>query len=161
MARPSDYSPDLAVEIAWRSAEGKSLKTICEGRGMPTLRTVFRWRRDHAEFDRLLQAAHADKADILFEEMIEIADDPVADAAEAARARNRIQARQWACAKLRPDRYAERSVNAHVLPSDPEKPFSDRTPHERMEFGMHLAFMLRVAAEDMRREREGKAATDA
>lgn len=154
MARPSTYSTDLTVEIAWRSAEGKSLKTICEGRGMPTLRTLYRWRRDRPEFDQLLRSAHEDKADLFFEEMIEIADAPVANAAEAARARNRIQARQWACGKLRPDRYADRVVNAHVIPTDPAEPFAGS--RGRYDFACRLAFMLREAAEQKRLELAGK-----
>ena len=76
MGRPSLYTEALGVEIASRSAEGKSLKSICDDPAMPGLRMIMEWRHAHMEFDQLLMRAHLAKADLLFEQSIEIADEP-------------------------------------------------------------------------------------
>lgn len=108
MGRPTSYSREIAEEIAARVAEGASLKGISEQDGLPALRTMVRWTAEHLEFQRMLALARLEKADVLFEESIEIADEKVTDMTQATRNRLRVQARQWAAARLHPARYAEK-----------------------------------------------------
>ena len=102
------YSPELGIEIAARVAEGKSLRGIAEEEGMPSLRTMMKWSSLHPEFARLLALARLDKAASMMDESITIADEPVADVAQAARNRVRVQARQYMAARLDPARWAEK-----------------------------------------------------
>lgn len=107
MPRPSEYTEELAMEIAARMVEDcKSLRSIAEDESMPSVRTLVRWCREHPAFDRLLAHARMAKADLLVDEVVEISDEPVADVAQAARNRLRVQARLDAAAKLHPARYA-------------------------------------------------------
>lgn len=154
MARPSSYSDEIALEIAARSTEGRSLRTICDDEDMPCLRTVLRWRNEHPEFDRMLNAAHLDRATIYFEDSIDIADEPVEDSAQASRARNRIQARQWAAARLNPAKYSERIVNSHVIPATPDRPFGEMTGKEQLDMARQVAFALHLGMRVAKKQRE-------
>ncbi|WP_367180967.1 hypothetical protein [uncultured Piscinibacter sp.] len=163
MARPTIYTEDLGVEIAWRSAEGKSLKTICTGRGMPSVRTVFRWRRDHPEFAALLDLAVLDRAQLYVEQTIDIADEQAADSAQVSRAKNRIQARQWAAARLNPAKFSERLVASHITPAEEARPFAPESPDLGIDLARRIAFVLAKGVQ-LRRERNAKdqeARTDA
>lgn len=151
MARPTTYTDELGDEIAAQSAQGKSLKAVCAGRGMPSLRTVFEWRRKHPAFAMLLVAALVDRASLYFEESIEIADEKVTDAVAVSRNRTRVQARQWSAARLDPARFSERLINAHVLPSDPERPFAEVPRKEQMAMAREIAYALHLGLK-VRRE---------
>jgi hypothetical protein len=96
------------LEIANRIAEGSSLHKIEKNPKMPAARTVIRWIHQFPEFDRLLAHARLSKAEVLFDEALDISDEIVADAAQAARQRTRVQARQYAASRLNPARYGER-----------------------------------------------------
>jgi len=104
---------------------------------MPALRTLFDWLHSHGEFRDLLNRATLAKADIYFEESISICDEAVADNAQASRQRTRVLARQWACARLNPARYAERLAvgRAPELPREP-------TDLDLVDVTRRLAFML-------------------
>jgi hypothetical protein len=59
------YCPSIAHEVFERLCEGESLTTICADPTMPCLSTVFRWRREEAEFDdgyRLAKQVQAERA---------------------------------------------------------------------------------------------------
>lgn len=148
MPRPTDYSEELCIEIAARSAEGQSLKTICEADDMPSLRSVLRWRHVHPEFDQLLMRAHLDKADILFEESVSIADEPVADTAQAMRNKLRVQARQYAAARLNPTRYAERIA----VGAAPEFPATETLSD--FDAARRVAYILQRNLHRLRNERQ-------
>src|SRR5262245_16574671 len=59
----SAYTTELAMEIAWRTAEGKSLRAIAADPGMPGLRTITEWESKHPEFQHMLDRARLIKAD--------------------------------------------------------------------------------------------------
>jgi len=116
------YSQDIADAICEQIADGKSLRAICEQEGMPTRATVFRWLGDERFIlfrDRYARAREA-QADVLFDEIKEIADDTrgdtivgedgtaSADHEWIARARLRVDARKWMAGKLRPKVYGDR-----------------------------------------------------
>ena len=155
MGRPSDYTDEVALEIAARSAEGASLKTICESEGMPSLRTIFRWRTEHPEFDQALMRAHLCKADVLFEQSIAIADEDVSDNAQASRQRTRVQARQWCAARLNPSKYSERLGIGQAPGLPPIDPLDGLSERERnIEMARRLAFILARADHAMREQEE-------
>lgn len=133
MARPSDFSPELATEICRRIAEGASLRKVCQADDMPDKATVLRWLaiRVNTEFRDQYARARELWADGLFDETLEIADDATNDvkivetgdmAIEVVnheniqRSRLRVDTRKWAAARLAPKKYGDRIVNEHSGP---------------------------------------------
>ncbi|BET97653.1 terminase small subunit-like protein [Xenorhabdus taiwanensis] len=106
--RPSDYMPETAADICVKLAEGESLRKVCERPGMPNKSTVFRWLAENQEFRDQYAKAAEQRADALFEEMLEIADDVMPDAAEVAKAKLRIDTRKWSLARMSPKKYGDK-----------------------------------------------------
>jgi hypothetical protein len=143
MGRPSIYTEELAERICEQIADGKSLRTICLGDDMPNRGTVFRWLAQSEAADKVFsnQYAHARQvqADVLFEEILEIADEEVTmvkrskhqhgaspeddtpdnevevvfDPTAVQRNRLRVDSRKWMAGKLRPKKYGEKLDLSH------------------------------------------------
>jgi transposase-like protein len=125
MARPSDYTPELALAICQRLVEGESLRAICREEGMPDRGTVFRWTEQHAEFRGQYARAREAQAETFADELNEIADDGSNDWMERLndegektgwqvngehiqRSRLRIDTRKWIASKLLPKKYGDK-----------------------------------------------------
>ncbi|RWE29788.1 terminase small subunit protein [Mesorhizobium sp.] len=127
MARPTIYSDELANTICEQIAEGKSLRSICLDENMPAKSTVFAWLADPTRDDFRTKYVHAREAqaDVLVDEMTDIADDGTNDWMEQKnsdgavtgwkengealrRSALRISARQWIAEKLRPKKYGSK-----------------------------------------------------
>lgn len=125
MARPSEYSQEVADQICERIADGESLRTICDEQQMPDKSTVFRWLAAHAAFCDQYACAREAQADALFDDILSIADDGRNDWMERKdaedenlgwrengeamrRSQLRIDARKWMAGKLRPKKYGEK-----------------------------------------------------
>ncbi|MBK5014435.1 ubiquitin carboxyl-hydrolase [Pantoea sp. S62] len=106
--RPSDYLPEVAADICSLLADGESLRKVCERPGMPNKATVFRWLAQHNEFRDQYAKATETRADAIFEEMFEIADDATEESAAVAKARLRIDTRKWALARMNPKKYGDK-----------------------------------------------------
>jgi hypothetical protein len=129
------YSPELADLICEKIAEGQSMRNICQADDMPAMSTVFKWLRENAEFSQQYARAKDECADMMAEEMLEIADDATNDWMErfdkdggnigwqlngehVQRSRLRIDTRKWLASKLKPKKYGERTT----LSGDPDSP---------------------------------------
>lgn len=103
---------------------GDSLRAICSDAGMPERGTVFRWLAANEAFRNQYARAKAVQADVMAEEITEIADDGTNDWMEregqnstgwqlngehVQRSRVRIDARKWLMGKLAPKKYGESS----------------------------------------------------
>ncbi|PXW18996.1 ubiquitin carboxyl-hydrolase [Pantoea sp. JKS000250] len=106
--RPSDYLPEVAADICSLLADGESLRKVCERPGMPAKATVFRWLAQHQEFRDQYAKATETRADAIFEEMFDIADDATEESAAVAKARLRIDTRKWALARMNPKKYGDK-----------------------------------------------------
>lgn len=118
--RPTMYSVKMADDICERISEGESLKRICSGDDMPNKATVFRWLGLHKEFSDLYARAREAQADVLADEIIDIADESMNDSYTdengnartdhevVARSRLRVDARKWIASKLKPRMYSDR-----------------------------------------------------
>jgi hypothetical protein len=75
--RPSLYTPELADEICYRLAEGKSLRSICEADDMPHWRTVMKWLffDKHDGFIQQYARAREAQAEYWIDECQKIADE--------------------------------------------------------------------------------------
>ena len=124
MARPSSYSVKIADKICECLAEGKSLNSICTSDDMPHKATVFRWLSSHDEFRDQYARAREAQADVLFDEILDIANTPIegtktkvnkdGEVIEVSKGdmiehrRLQIDARKWMAGKLRPKVYGDK-----------------------------------------------------
>lgn len=131
--RPSLYTIELADYICEQIADGKSLRSICDADGMPNRGTVFRWLAESEASDKIFSHQYArarqTQADVLFEEILDIADEQVTmvkknkhqpgaeegeevevvfDPTAVQRNRLRVDSRKWMAGKLRPKVYGEK-----------------------------------------------------
>jgi len=135
--RPSSFTQRIADEICAEIACGKSMRTVCRDEAMPSMSTVFKWLRERPDFSHQYARAKAEAADVLVEEILDIADDATNDWMEVhdkdgvaagyrlngehiQRSRLRIDTRKWIAAKLKPKKYGERVGLDHgVQPTNP------------------------------------------
>lgn len=134
MARPSDYSEEVAAQILGRMAEGESLRAICKSDDMPAASTVYLWLQRHSEFSEKYEAAALDRAHMMAEEALEIADDGTNDwmarrsssekgagvnegwvlnGEHVQRSRLRVDTRKWFAARLNPKKYGDKIEATH------------------------------------------------
>lgn len=139
MARPCEYTAEVADAICARLAEGESLRSVCRDESMPCVKTVFNWMRTFPEFLQQYARAKEESADALTDEMLEIADDGrndwmerhgedsvgwVANGEHIQRSRVRIDTRKWLASKLKPKRYGDKVDMTHVGPDGGPIPLS-------------------------------------
>jgi len=125
MARPSIFTPELAVEICTRLASGEGLRSICRDDQMPEKTTVLRWVMENREGFRIqYEAARAIQAEDFYDELMEIADDGsndwlkvfdkkgnsriVPDMEHIQRSRLRVDTRKWAMSKVLSKKYGDK-----------------------------------------------------
>ena len=87
--------------------EGKSLRSICRAKTMPTLRTVLRWVRDDAEFMERYQVAQAVRSELMVDGIVELSK-KAKDINSAAGIRVQIDAIKWAAAHMKPKRFGDK-----------------------------------------------------
>jgi hypothetical protein len=121
--RPSEFSDQIADVICVRIADGEGLRSICQDKAMPDRSTVFRWLAQKREFRDQYARAREAQADLLFDEILEIADNADGDIMVVKqqdgstatrvnhenihRAKLRVDARKWVVAKLQPKKYGD------------------------------------------------------
>ena len=115
VGRPSGFTQEIADAICERLADGDSLRAICEDYGMPNRATVFRWLGLYPEFSDQYARAREDQAESLADEIVSIADQmpPMTDSGSTDSGhvswqKNRIEARKWVAAKLKPKKYSDK-----------------------------------------------------
>lgn len=144
--RPSDYTQEQADVICEQLARGESMRKVCDDDDMPAMSTVFRWLRERDEFRQQYETAKDEAADVMVEEINDIADNSINDyvtqlaeeisekpasewteedihvlAIKAApeniqRSRLRVDARKWTASKLKPKKYGDKVTNEHSGP---------------------------------------------
>lgn len=104
IATPTDERAQQALGVINAVAEGSLLKEACERNGITpqSFGRVLARLRNLAEL--YAQAQHIN-ADLMVDETITIADNPLIDPAQA---RNMMQVRQWAASKRAPKTYGDR-----------------------------------------------------
>ncbi len=125
MGRPTSYSEKLANLICERVATSTmGLARLCELHDdLPDKTTVNLWRYRHAEFSTQYAQAKLKQADLMAEEILDIADDGSNDWMESfsedgdssyklngehvQRSRLRIDTRKWLASKLLPKQYGQ------------------------------------------------------
>lgn len=119
----SKFSPALAESICLRMAEGESLRKICLDKKMPDKATVMRWLDSNKDFRDQYARARELQADLLVDQMLEIADTPqegvktkVSDDGTTETTtgdmiehrRLRVDVRKWYAGKVAPKKYGDK-----------------------------------------------------
>jgi transposase len=118
--RPSKFTQELGDAICDGIAtSSKSLSKICEKLNVNPS-TVYRWLKEDEGFRDNYARAREDQADLLADEIIEIADDSSQDTIVTAkgaeyentewtsRSKLRVDARKWVASKLKPKKYGDK-----------------------------------------------------
>lgn len=122
--RPSLYTPELAHEICDRMAKGEALRAICRDENMPAHNTVIGWAMDNYQgfYDQYARAREI-QAEVMFDEVLEIADDGsndfmtitkgnqsynIEDKEVTNRSRLRVDSRKWYLSKVLPKKFGEK-----------------------------------------------------
>lgn len=116
---PSLYTPELAAEILERISNGESLRSITRDPSMPVMSVVYVWMLRHPDFAEQYARAREEQAETLADEIVALADEePVqvvddkgvgrVDSAWVTWQKNRVDARKWVAAKLKPKKYGDR-----------------------------------------------------
>lgn len=119
------FKPAAFDAICQRIMSGESLKHICDSKGTPARSVVYEWlASDKAIADRYARACEI-RADRIFDEMLDIADNGENDWMEQRsddgksagwrengeairRSVLRIDARKWALARMQPKKYGDK-----------------------------------------------------
>ncbi len=113
--RPTDFTEELGDLICARLAGGESLKKITDEPAMPSREAVYRWIRIHQSFRDNYVRATEDRAEHMFDDMLEIADD--GNPEDVQRARLRVDTRKWALSKMIPKKYGDKTA---LVGGDPD-----------------------------------------
>lgn len=101
-----EFSQDTADLICEEIGNGKSLRTICDAKNMPSRTTVNKWLRENESFAYQYARAHEEQGDYYAEELMELAAKANAENAQAIRVKADII--KWVCSKLKPRKYGDR-----------------------------------------------------
>jgi hypothetical protein len=142
--RPEMYTEELGKTICGRIATGESVRSICADEKMPAASSIFRWLLDEDKkpFWEQYARARAIQAELMFEELLDIADDssedllitkqgPMENKEFVNRSKLRVDTRKWYLSKVLPKKFGDKldvTSDGKALPtpiyggkSDPEK----------------------------------------
>jgi hypothetical protein len=126
--RPTIFTKKLGYNICKRIAEGESVRAIVRDKEMPSASSIFRWLldEDKKEFWEQYEKARNIQAELMFEELLEIADDGFNDWMErensdgttyevlnhevVQRSRLRVDTRKWYLSKVLPKKFGDKTV---------------------------------------------------
>ena|SRR3990167_2448084 len=123
--RPSIYTPKLGLEICRRISQGESVRSIDLDKKMPSGAAIYNWLLDEDKKEFLEQYARSRniQAELMFEELLEIADDGsndymtitkrdieynVEDREVTNRSKLRVETRKWYLSKVLPKKYGDK-----------------------------------------------------
>ncbi len=98
-------TPEQAKAICERIADGRSLRSICEDKDIPSRSVVYEALEGCKQFADRYARARKLRAEFRADEIIEIVDSEP----DPAIARVKMDARKWEASKLDPTRYGERT----------------------------------------------------
>lgn len=128
MARPCEFTQELADRMCEQLADGKSLRKVCEAEEMPCKATVFKWLREIPGFSDQYARAKEEAADSFVDDLGDIADDGrndwmkdndpdnpgyKANGENIQRARLRVDTRKWIASKLKAKKYGDKVEHEH------------------------------------------------
>ena len=110
--KPVPFSIEVFAEVCNRIAEGRSLRSVCKDDGMPSTSGFMKWVKKDVSLVEQYARAMEDRADVLFEETIEIADSATPETVNVARLQ--VDTRKWYLGKVNPKVYGDSSRLDHT-----------------------------------------------
>lgn len=131
MARPTDFTKELGITICKRIATGESVRSIDKDPEMPSGATIYNWLldEDKKEFLEQYASARAIQAELMFDEILEIADksDDIVSSGHEKKSsaysqnqRLRVDSRKWYLSKVLPKKFGDKldlTTNNKDLPT--------------------------------------------
>lgn len=123
MGRPSEFTQEIADILCERIAQGESVRTIAKDELMPASTTIYRWLQSNGEFREQYARAKEIQAEVMADELLEIADDGSNDwmtkrfgetevempnPEVLQRSKLRVDTRKWIMSKLLPKKYGDK-----------------------------------------------------
>lgn len=126
IGRPTKYTIALGTRICKRIADGESVRHLIKDEKMPSSSTIFRWLLDDKRkvFWEQYEKARNIQAELMFEELLDIADDgsndfyerenkdgssyTVTDSEVIGRSRLRVDVRKWYLSKVLPKKFGDK-----------------------------------------------------
>lgn len=120
MAYSEEEKTNLINDICQRVSNGEALRTVLQSSDMPDSTTFYNWIDSDEEKSKQYARATSERADAIFEEILEIADENnadvyVDDAGEAKidgntvqRSKLKVDARKWMLSKMQPKKYGDK-----------------------------------------------------
>ena len=142
--RPSIYTQELAETICNRIASGESVRSISRDETMPNGDTIYQWVLKRNDFSEQYARARNTQAELMFDELLEIADDGTNDWEErrfggqtvevvnneaVQRSKLRVETRKWYLSKVLPKKFGDKldlTTQGDKLPT----PILNVLPHE-------------------------------
>lgn len=119
IGRPTVFTQKIFEVICTRLADGEPLRAICRDPGMPSYRTVYKWKEEDADLNARIARAREAGFDALAEQCLAIADDEthdwqlskkgvVTNEVAIGRARLQVETRLKLLAKWSPKKYGDK-----------------------------------------------------
>jgi len=145
MAYSNEEINDIFNKILIEIENGRALRKILkDDENMPSTQTFYKWIDEDVEKSKQYARACEVRADAIFDDIIEIADDSshdtiITDNGEiinsefVARSRIRIDARKWIASKLNPKKYGDKlDVTSDNKPITQQPPIFGDNPLEKI-----------------------------
>lgn len=134
MAYTKENKEEILNNIFTEIRNGRAVRNVLKDNGMPDVTTFYRWIEEDEEKAKQYARACEYRADAIFDEIIDIADDSTGDikvvengevmnSEYVARSRIRIDARKWIASKLNPKKYGDKTIHS----GDEENPIQTKT----------------------------------
>ena len=120
MAYSDKQKEDIFKYIFGEVSKGRAVRNVLKDDDMPSVPTFYDWLDNDEEKSKQYARACEIRADAIFDEIIDIADDKtlditytesgvqIANTEFIARSRVRIDARKWVASKLQPKKYGDK-----------------------------------------------------
>lgn len=114
---------DIFFQVCERMVEGESVRSICRDESMPSISTFMKCLRDNPSYADSYAKAIQMRADAMFEEILDIADDGsndfmlrnaedptsvVLNGEHVQRSRLRVDTRKWTLARMNSKKYGDK-----------------------------------------------------
>lgn len=145
--RPEIFTQELADKVCEGLAKGNSLRKTCVPKGMPSRYTVMNWLvdKEKKEFFNQYAQARATGSDVIFDELIELAD-KCKDPTLAQLLKIRIDTRKWCLARQQPKKYGEK-IQQEITGKDGGPIKTKQVPIDMSDFTKEELALLETIAE--------------
>lgn len=111
-AKRVEFSQALFDRICALIGDGKSVREVCKGPGMPDRMTFLKWAKRTPELQKQYDDACIDRQDAIFDDVLYIAD----TVRDPKRAKVMVDAREWTLARMNRKRFGNHVSNEHSGP---------------------------------------------